>query len=551
MMKMRSFQLVVMLVLAVVGRIQAQPIIQQQPSSQVNLPVGTNVQLCVAAFSTNSLQYQWLRNGVIEPFATNSCLDIDDLQATNCGAFSVLVGDGVGVVVSQPADVTVQINALAGEDIVAQALSLSTVTSPVRSDNINAVKEPGTPYIIPNDPGGSEIWFRWSAPPGAAGGVVVFSTLGSDFDTTLGAYFGASPGNLAPVPTAINDDDTAGYLNSQILFYAEPGATYSIAVDGFYGAQGHVVLSWTFSPGSALFPPSVPTPLAIAVSNGASLILNVPWSQDATCDWFQNGQIVPSPGGGVLVLTNVGDATVGSYVAGLLNPNNPNGVSDVSEPTLVQINTLQDGSTDTNSIAWVKFRDSANNAFLQPNARSHRIKLGGGDTAGFSCSQVFSTVGNPDEPGEPVIANQIGGHPSWYSYVTPASGPLLVSTAGSDFNTLFGVFIGPGDSFSTLTNIGSGYTTNYSLNGQPSVYIPNVPGGQTNYILVEGENAASGVVHLNIYLGTLWLNIAPTNGGTVISWPAAGGTNLQVSTQLAQGWQPANTPFMESHELIA
>jgi hypothetical protein len=36
------------------------------------------------------------------------------------------------------------------------------------------------------------------------------------------------------------------------------------------------------------------------------------------------------------------------------------------------------------------------------------------------------------------------------------------------------------------------------------------------------------------------LSIVPTEGGAALAWPAAGGTNLEVSTNLANGWQPAN-----------
>jgi hypothetical protein len=131
--------------------------------------------------------------------------------------------------------------------------------------------------------------------------------LGSDFDTALGVYTGTSPTNLVKVPTAINDDDAAGYLNSQASFYAQAGTTYLIAVDGFHGAQGNIVLSWTYSPGS--LPDSLSTPLSITTSNGGDLVLNIPWSQDG-CDWFQNGNAIAGLAGALLI-TNADDAVVG------------------------------------------------------------------------------------------------------------------------------------------------------------------------------------------------------------------------------------------------
>jgi hypothetical protein len=399
---------VCVLVLAVCGRLQAQPTILQQPIALLDQLLGSSVSLCVTAQSATStnLQYQWLRNGVIIPGATNSCLPINGLQAADCGAFSVLVSDGVGIAVSEPADVTVSINILQGIDNLIDALDLINTNGVIRSYNTNAVKQPGTPDIIPGDPGGSEIWFKWTVPTLQSSGIVTFSTLGSDFDTTMGVYTGSEPTGLTPVPSAINDDDAAGYLNSQVTFYAVSGTTYLIAVDGFYGAQGNVVLNWTLYPNSTTLPTAIPTPQAITASNGATVTLNSPWP-GLNCDWLFNG-VVTATNTSVLIISNLDQTTVGSYVARF---NTSASVALSAEPTQVQINTLQDGSTSTNSVAWIKYLDSASSAFVQPAAAKTQVQKldGGGDSAGFSCSQTFSTTGNSDEPGEPVVCDQNGG----------------------------------------------------------------------------------------------------------------------------------------------
>lgn len=517
--------LLLALILAL-GQLQAQPSILQQPLSLLNQILGDSVSLCVSAQSpaSTNLQYQWLRNGVRVPGATNSCLAINGIQAIDCGAFSVLVSDGVGVAVSEPAEVTVDLSILQALDGLIDALDLINTSGVIRSYNTGAVKQPGTPEIIPGDPGGSEVWFKWSVPLLQSSGIVTFSTLGSDFDTTMAAYTGSEPTGLTPVPSAINDDDTAGYLNSQVSFYAVAGTTYLIAVDGFYGAQGDLVLSWQLYPNSAKLPSATNMPQSIVASNGASVTLNSPWPKNS-CDWLFNGAVIAT-NKSTLTLTNLNTATVGAYVARYTTSD---GISLSAEPVQVQINTLQDGSTATNSTAWVKFLDSANSAFVTPLPGKSEVKKlgGGGDTGGYSCSQTFCTSHNSDEPGEPVICGQNGGHPGWYSYVAPASGALLVSTAGSTFNTILGVFIGSGSSFTTLTNVGCGYTTNYQLYGQPSVYVP-VTAGQTNYIVVEGENGASGTVQLNIDFGL---------PAAILSAPqsqsAGPGTNVSLSVSVS------------------
>ncbi|HTA31006.1 MAG TPA: immunoglobulin domain-containing protein, partial [Candidatus Cybelea sp.] len=170
---------------------------------------------------------------------------------------------------------------------------------------------------------------------------------------------------------------------------------------------------------------------------------------------------------------------------------------------------------------------------------------GGGDTGGYSCAQTFSTVGNPDEPGEPIICDQNSAHPGWYTYVTPASGSLLIHTEGSTFNTVLGTFVGPGDSFATLTNIGCGDTTNYHVNGQPAIYIPNVPAGQTNYIVVEGENGASGTVHLHILLGDPVSITAPPKDQA-----APAGSNVTLSV-VASGATPLSYNWLYAGSIIA
>jgi hypothetical protein len=520
---------------------QGQPNILQGPINLLDQILGDPVTLTVKASTptTNSLQYQWLRNGVIVSDATNTALTITAIQAIDCGAYSVLVSDGVGTVVSEPADVTVAgIDILQGVDQLLDALVLNLVsTSGVfRSYNTNAVKEPGTPDIIPGDPGGSEIWFKWSPPLLLlSGGNVTFSTLGSDFDTTVGVYTGSDVSDLTQVPTAINDDDSAGYLNSQVSFYAKYGTTYLIAIDGFYGAKGNVVMSWSFDPGSSAVPDVVPNPQSVTTSNGATVTLASPWPQ-YNCDWLHNGQVVVT-NTNALVITNLGDTTVGSYVARLTTRG---GFVMSSEPTEVQINTLQDGTTASNSAAWVKYLDSADSPFLATVvAHSLVMKLdGGGDTGGYSCAQTFSTVGNPDEPGEPIVCDQDSAHPGWYSYVTPVAGSLLIQTKGSTFNTVLGAYVGPGNSFDTLTNIGCGETTDYEVTGQPSVYIPNVPAGQTNYIVVEGEKGASGTVHLNIFLGNpVSISAPPQNQAAVVGSNVTLSVGATGATPLSYLWQ--------------
>lgn len=505
--------MVAVLFLAACTGVEAQPTILSQPLSILNLLLGGDATFQVVATSpvTTHLHYQWLRNGVRIPGATNSTYTITGTQATDCGAYSVRVNDEVAVVESSTAELTVSILTIVNDLLSSVWNLLDPDSGDGKGSNVGDTNQPGEPYIVPGDPGGSAVWYSWTPTKGVLGllspntGVATFTTLGSDFDTILGVYTGSVPNELAAVPSAINDDDTAGYLCSRISFNYTCGTTYLIAVDGYFGAQGNVVLNWDLDPGDSL-PSAVATPAPIAATGAAAVQLSSPWPGDE-CGWLYNGVVVATKASSFTV-TNVADDTVGAYVARYTTAD---GEVAYAQPIQVQLNTLQDGTTATNSIAWNKFLESASAPYIT-KAQSKLKMDGGGDSRGYSVCQVFSTEGNSDEPGEPIVCNQDAGSPGWYSYVTPVAGSLVINTAGSGFNTVLGVYVGPGNSFSTLTNIGCGYTTNYALNGQPVVYIPNVPAGQTNYIVVEGENGVGGTVHLNIGLGApVSIDVPPTN----------------------------------------
>ncbi|MBU6399877.1 MAG: hypothetical protein KGS61_06125 [Verrucomicrobia bacterium] len=137
----------------------------------------------------------------------------------------------------------------------AAVLNLSFIASPVNDDfanrtpltgtnihlteaNAAATAEPGEP--VHHNPGGSSVWWSWTAP---VTGQLNVTTAGSDFDTLLGIYTGAVLTNL----TTIANDDT-GTANENLTIHALAGTPYAIAVDGYYGATGIVTLNLAFVP---------------------------------------------------------------------------------------------------------------------------------------------------------------------------------------------------------------------------------------------------------------------------------------------------------------
>src|SRR5439155_11927 len=80
---------------------------------------------------------------------------------------------------------------------------------------------------------------------------VVVDTVGSSFDTLLAVYRGTSVSALTAV--ASNDDIASGNLQSRVTFTPVAGTTYRIAVDGYNGASGTIVLTLSQIPSNDNF----------------------------------------------------------------------------------------------------------------------------------------------------------------------------------------------------------------------------------------------------------------------------------------------------------
>src|SRR6266478_5530064 len=83
-------------------------------------------------------------------------------------------------------------------------------------------------------------------------------------------------------------------------------------------------------------------------------------------------------------------------------------------------------------------------ATAPPNdAFANRITLSGAPIT-ITASNVGATI----EPGEPQHAGELGGRSVWWTWTAPSTGTFAISTAGSGFDTLLGVYLG-----SSVTNL--------------------------------------------------------------------------------------------------
>lgn len=120
------------------------------------------------------------------------------------------------------------------------AVVLGGVFGTVSGSNVGATKENWEPKHAGN-PGGASIWVKWTAPES---GSFTFDTIRSNFDTLLAVY--TWPNSTEPLKFIQANDDANGYsgTGSMVSFKAEQKTIYYIAIDGYGGATGQVVIRW-------------------------------------------------------------------------------------------------------------------------------------------------------------------------------------------------------------------------------------------------------------------------------------------------------------------
>jgi len=113
---------------------------------------------------------------------------------------------------------------------------------------------------------------------------------------------------------------------------------------------------------------------------------------------------------------------------------------------------------------------------------------------------VVSTTGwntnATKESGEPNHAGETGGKSVWWSWVAPSTGTVTISTAGSSFDTLLGLYTGT--AVSSLTTIASNDDASGSVT--TSLLTAPVIGGTDYEIAVDGYGGAFGSIDLSISL---------------------------------------------------
>ena len=226
----------------------------------------TLVETCGSSFNTLLGVYTGTRVAALTPVASN-----DDSDACGVGSHQSAVsfygetGTSYAIAVDgfngATGSVVLDVTTLPGDDF-ADSVIVPPAHGSFSADTLMATKEPGEPDHAGNA-GGHSMWWTWTPPSDST---VFVYTCGSTFDTLLGVYTGSAVDALTEVASN-NDSDVcgAGSRQSAVTFDAVGGTAYSIAVDGFGGATGTVLLHVT---GPDVTPPDAPTISSTASGNG-------------------------------------------------------------------------------------------------------------------------------------------------------------------------------------------------------------------------------------------------------------------------------------------
>lgn len=136
--------------------------------------------------------------------------------------------------------------------------------------NVLATKEAGEPNHAGNS-GGASVWWKWVAP---SAGQASFDTHGSVADTLLAVYTGGAVSALTLI--AGNDNDGTANFASSVLFQAQAGVEYHIAVDGANGAANDLALNWSLTAAQAdLFVAGSAAPEPVTIDTDLTYSLTV------------------------------------------------------------------------------------------------------------------------------------------------------------------------------------------------------------------------------------------------------------------------------------
>jgi hypothetical protein len=514
-----------------------EPLQITQAVISTNVILGRENVLTIETTGAKALQIQWRLNGVNIPGATNDSLTLPSIRVRDGGRYSVVVVTEAGVVGRQVAELKIAVAEMPVADMFADRRMIRELDNIVRSSNVGATREQGEPRHA-GKPGGKSIWFSWKAP---SNGQATFSTEGSDFDTLLAVYTGEQVDQLS---LEAANEDSGGYLTSKVQCYVEAGQIYQIAVDGFAGAEGTVLLSWNFEPLLFAAPQIIQEPQDQLVPiGGDAKFWVITKGTGLEYQWSFSGIPLLGATNALLVLTHVQPQQAGEY---RVRVNRRDRMID-SVSAQLEVYEITAGDPGILETGQDKLEDLMLKAeVLTPTASKlgvlRRIGLMySAPSSGYTVTRWGSTSGNTTQTYETGTCGQIGGASQWFRLALSKPGLCTLSTEGSNFDTLLAVYKDTGDWMDPLSQPVD-CDDNSGADGLTSRLQFSAQSASNYFVLVDGVNGASGTVQLTTTLEP-WTEMAhvgtDTNGNFGFQFEVPKGWVFRIdgSTNL-QEWLP-------------
>ena len=394
-----------------------------------------------------------------------------------------------------------------GSDGFRSRVRLSDASGRAVGSNVRASKESGEPKHA-GKRGGHSVWWTWTAP---ASGTFIFDTRGSDFDTLLAVYTGNSVSRLNRIASNDDIDRRARIYQSEVRFKAQQGQTYHIAVDGYGGATGNIVLHWkaeekpddanedALDDVNVTIPASCSRQVQLCVrdhqcEDGDEISVSVNGSSVFSGELFNAPQCFDVP---------VRQGTNSVRLLALNGTGYKGNCGHQDENTgEIRINdTSQQWSHSggTGSTANLNVTIGPPGGTCSPTSGLGGCSGGNDDFRcrtrldGASGQANGDNEGAGKESGEPEHDDKSGGASVWWTWTAPASGTFIFDTRGSDFDTLLAVYTG--NSVNRLTGVASDDDIGGGVR-QSEVSV-TAQQGQTYHIAVDGYGDATGNIVLN------------------------------------------------------
>jgi hypothetical protein len=487
-----------------------------QPPDSAQTTVGGTATFAVVAVSSSPLNYQWFFGGAPIPGATNSSYAVVNAQLSQQGTYTVQVANLAGSIVSASAALLVlpappplvptfsyTINVQAGTNLIANQLNKGGNTL----KEIMPVAPDGTLVSKYDNASGTWASSTYSAALGTwiPSSIVLRPGEGAQLVSPIGTNLVFSgTANVPVLPLAIpagqawlvsrQTNDVGTYENIVGASPAPGAVVYKWnPVSGSYTLYTYTASGWsggaepTVAVGESVWigpnggePVPVPErpaitqqPVGLSVAQGGSAAFAVVADSDSPLfyQWHLNGNGISGATNSTLTIPDVQASNVGNYSVAV---NNSIGITDsvVVQLTIPGLGTLPVAD------------DFA-------NAGSIGASTNGSGTA--------SNLGATTEPDEPSPDNILFGASVWLSWQPGVSGIASLTTAGSDFDTVLGVFTGP--NLAGLQLVAADDDSGPNLCAALSF---NAVAGTTYFIQLSGFHGAEG----NILLS--W-NVAATN----------------------------------------